>query len=162
VFAGAFSLEAAMAVCGDSQTPQAEVVQALFSLVTKSLVRTVTDSVRSRYRLLDIARSYARGKLEASGEEAEVRQRQARYYMESLNLPAAGREERVETSEQIANVRAILGWAFATEGMDALAIELNAGAASLWLRKGVLASRIRSVGRRSSPTSSKKLSKSTG
>jgi predicted ATPase/DNA-binding winged helix-turn-helix (wHTH) protein len=139
VFAGAFSLEAAMAVCGDSQTPRAEVVEALFSLVTKSLVCTTTDSFRSHYRLLDMTRAYARLRLGESGEEVEMRQRQARYYLESLNLPAAGREERVETSEQIANVRAVLGWAFATEGMDALAIELSAAAASLWLREGLLA-----------------------
>ncbi|MDB5483136.1 MAG: transcriptional regulatory protein [Caulobacteraceae bacterium] len=139
VFAGAFSLEAAMAACGDSHLPEAEVVEALFTLVSKSLVCTVTDGSRRRYRLLDIARAYARGKLDASGEEAAVRQRQARYYMESLNLPAAGNEERVETSEQVANVRAVLGWAFATEGMDALAIELSAAAASLWLREGLLA-----------------------
>jgi predicted ATPase/DNA-binding winged helix-turn-helix (wHTH) protein len=139
VFAGAFSLEAAMAVCGDSQTPQAEVVEALFSLVTKSLICTVADSFRSRYRLLDITRAYARIRLGASGEEAEVRKRQARYYMESLNLPSSRRDERGETSEQIANVRAVLGWAFATEGMDALAVELSAAAASLWLREGLMA-----------------------
>ena len=126
-----------MAACGDSQTPQAEVVEALFSLVTKSLVCTVADSSWSRYRLLDITRAYARIKLGESGEEAEVRQRQARYYMESLNLPA-GREGWVETSEQVSNIRAILGWGFATEGMDALVIELSAAAASLWLREGLL------------------------
>ncbi|HEY1926797.1 MAG TPA: winged helix-turn-helix domain-containing protein [Caulobacteraceae bacterium] len=138
VVAGEFSLEAAMAVCGDSRTPRAEVVEALFSLVTKSLVRTVSDGFRSHYRLLDITRAYARIRLDASGEEAEVRQRQARYYLECLNLPAVGRQEQVATSEQIANVRAVLGWAFATEGMDALAIELSAAAAPLWLREGLL------------------------
>ncbi|HLZ85433.1 MAG TPA: hypothetical protein VKQ54_17865, partial [Caulobacteraceae bacterium] len=98
-----------------------------------------TDSFRRRYRLLDITRAYARLRLGASGEEADVRQRQARYYRESLNPPAAGREELVEPSEQIANVRAVLEWAFATEGMDALAIELSAAAAPLWLREGLLA-----------------------
>ena len=139
VFVGAFSLEAAMAVCSDSQTPQAEVVEALFRLVAKSLVCIAPGGYRRRYRLLDIARAYARSKLGASGEGTDVRQRQARYYMESLNLPAAGKEERVETSEQVANVRAVLGWAFATEGMDALAIELSAAAAPLWLREGLLA-----------------------
>jgi len=138
VLAGvAFSLEAAMAVCGDSQTPQAEVVEALFSLVAKSLVRTVMDDSRRRYRLLDIARAYARGKLDASSEEAEVRQRQACFYWEVLKRPAAASEDHAATSECLANVRAALGWAFATEGMDALAIELSAAAASLWLREGL-------------------------
>jgi predicted ATPase/DNA-binding winged helix-turn-helix (wHTH) protein len=136
VLAGAFSLEAAMAVCGDSQTPQAEVVEALFSLVAKSLVRTVTEGSRNRYRLLDIARAYARGKLGSNGEEPEVRQRQASYYKEALDRPAAAREDPAEISEQVANVRAVLAWAFATEGMDALAIELSAAAAPLWLREG--------------------------
>jgi predicted ATPase/DNA-binding winged helix-turn-helix (wHTH) protein len=140
VFTGAaFSLQAAMAVCGDSQTPQAEVVEALFSLVAKSLVRTVTDDSLRRYRLLDIARAYARSKLDASSEEAEVRLRQACFYKEALERPAAGSEDHAVTSECVANVRAVLGWAFATEGMDALAIELSAAAASLWLREGLLA-----------------------
>jgi predicted ATPase len=137
VFVGPFSLEAAMAVCGDSQTPQAEVLEALSSLVAKSLVCTLTEGSRRRYRLLDIARGYARSKLGASGEEVEVRRRQARYYKEALNRPAAAREDPAEISEQLANVRAVLGWAFATEGMDVLAIELSAAAASLWLREGL-------------------------
>jgi predicted ATPase len=137
VLAGAFSLEAAMAVCGDSQTPQAEVIEAMFSLVAKSLVCTVTDDSRRRYRLLDMARAYARSKLGASGEEAEVRQRQACFYREALSRMAAASEDHAATSECLANVRAVLGWAFATEGMDALAIELSAAAASLWLREGL-------------------------
>jgi predicted ATPase/DNA-binding winged helix-turn-helix (wHTH) protein len=139
VFAGTFSLEAAMAVCSDSQTHRAEVVEALSSLVAKSLVRTAMVSARKRYRMSDITRAYARIRLGASAEETEVRQRQACYYMDSLNPPAAGRQDQVETSEQVANVRAVLGWAFATEGMDAVAVELAAAAASLWLREGFLA-----------------------
>jgi tetratricopeptide (TPR) repeat protein len=138
VFAGAFSLEAAIAVCGDPQTPETEVVEALLSLLAKSLVCKVPSGSSSRYRLLDITGAYARGKLDASGEESEVRQRQARYYMEILKRPVA-REDPAETAEQVANVRAVLGWAFATEGMGALAIELSAAAASLWLSEGRLA-----------------------
>ena len=111
----------------------------MFSLVVKSLVRTVTDYSPRRYRLLDMARAYARSKLEASSEEADVRQRQARYYGEALKRMAAGSEDQALTSENVANVRAVLEWAFATEGMEALAIELSAAAASLWLREGLLA-----------------------
>jgi len=139
VFVGAFALEAAMEVCGDSETPQAEVVEALFSLVSKSLVCAITDGSRRHYRLLDTARTYARSKLDENSEEAEVRQRQARYYREALKRPAAASEDHAVTSEQVANVRAVLGWAFGAEGMDALAIELSAAAASLWLREGLLA-----------------------
>jgi predicted ATPase/DNA-binding winged helix-turn-helix (wHTH) protein len=135
----AFSLEAAVAVCGDAETPQTEVVDALFRLVAKSLVCAVVDGLRRRYRLLDSARAFARSKLEASGEEAETRQRQARYYTELLNGPAPASEDHAATFECIANVRAALTWAFATEGMDALAIELSAAAASLWLREGLVA-----------------------
>jgi predicted ATPase/DNA-binding winged helix-turn-helix (wHTH) protein len=75
---GTFSLEAAMAVCGDSQTPSAVVAEALFSLVAKSLVCTVNDDSRGRYRLLDMTRAYARSKLDASGEEADARRRRER------------------------------------------------------------------------------------
>jgi predicted ATPase/DNA-binding winged helix-turn-helix (wHTH) protein len=138
VIVGAFSLGAAMAVCVDPLTPQAEVIEALSSLVAKSLVGAVTDDLSSRYRLLDMTRAFARSKLGAIGEEAETRRRQARYYLQTLSRPAAASEDSAETSEQIANVRAVLAWAFATEGMDALAIELSAAATDLWLREGLL------------------------
>jgi predicted ATPase/DNA-binding winged helix-turn-helix (wHTH) protein len=138
VLAGvAFSLEAAIAVCGDAQTTEGEVVEALVSLVAKSLVRTAADGSRRRFHLLDIARAYARSKLDASREEADVRARQARYYREVMDRPAAATEDHTVTSESLANVRALLGWAFATEGMDVLAVELSAAAASLWLREGL-------------------------
>jgi predicted ATPase/DNA-binding winged helix-turn-helix (wHTH) protein len=139
VLMGPFPLEAAVAVCADDAgLAPADVLEALSSLVAKSLVCTVTDGSRSRYRLLDMTRAYARGKLDASGEETDVRQRQARYYREALDQRAAN-EDFALTSEQVANLRALLGWAFATEGMDVLAIELSAAAAPLWLREGLLA-----------------------
>src|SRR5579859_3449265 len=140
VLMGAFPLEAGVAVCADDAgLALADILDALSSLVAKSLVWTMRDGSRSRYRLRDMTRAYARVRLGASGEEAEARQRQARYYMEALNRSAASSADPAEASEQVVNVRSVLVWAFATEGMDALAIEISAAAASLWLREGLLA-----------------------
>lgn len=143
-FVGTFSLESATAACADADLPVTEVIQALASLVAKSLICTVQDGSLTRYRMLDIARAYGLGKLMASGEEGEVRRRQAVYYTQALKRVeaervAAEREDFAEASEKIANVRAVLGWAFEKEGTEALAIELSAAAAPLWSRMGLLA-----------------------
>ncbi|MCW5623528.1 MAG: helix-turn-helix transcriptional regulator [Burkholderiales bacterium] len=64
VFAGAFTLESAVAVAGDSAFSPDTVVDCLSNLVDKSLV--VTDaSALMRHRLLETMRLYAREKLTA-------------------------------------------------------------------------------------------------
>ena len=68
VFAGGWTLDAAEAVCAGDDVERAEVLELLTSLVDKSLVAVELDG--ARYRLLETIRSYAKEKLEASGEES--------------------------------------------------------------------------------------------
>ena len=74
VFRGGFTLDAAEQVCcdgsGDELSDKAAVHLALSELVTKSLV--VFDRDVARYRLLEPIRQFARQRLEAAGELAEV------------------------------------------------------------------------------------------
>jgi len=79
VFAGGWTLDATEAVCaGDDVSPR-EVLELLTSLVDKSLVAVELDG--GRYRLLETIRSYAKDKLEASGEEALVGARHLDFYL---------------------------------------------------------------------------------
>jgi predicted ATPase/DNA-binding SARP family transcriptional activator len=71
VFAGVFTLEAAIALCSD--TSQADVIEMLSALVEKSLVVAVHDGDEPRFRMLESVRLYARDRLEAAGEGAAMR-----------------------------------------------------------------------------------------
>ncbi|HZQ62324.1 MAG TPA: adenylate/guanylate cyclase domain-containing protein, partial [Casimicrobiaceae bacterium] len=73
VFAGSFSLEAAEAVAGDSDLPAHDVLDAVTSLVDKSLL--VLDQESGRFRLLDTLREFAREKLGQSAEAMRLRER---------------------------------------------------------------------------------------
>lgn len=76
VFADAFTLEGAEAVCGWDPIERHEVVPLLSRLVRASLVSVATrDRGRPRYRMLETIREYARERLVEDGEEAEARRR---------------------------------------------------------------------------------------
>ncbi|MEX3940539.1 winged helix-turn-helix domain-containing protein [Paraburkholderia sp. BR10937] len=68
VFAGAFSLDAAMTAAADEEPQAARVSAALASLVEKSWVTVEQDGDHVRYRLLETTRHYARRKLAEAGE----------------------------------------------------------------------------------------------
>jgi predicted ATPase/DNA-binding winged helix-turn-helix (wHTH) protein len=82
VFVGTFSLEAARSVAAGNPVDGGQVVEAVPSLVAKSLVATEIGATSARYRLLDTTRAYALGKLIRSGEAAAVSLRHATYYRE--------------------------------------------------------------------------------
>jgi predicted ATPase/DNA-binding winged helix-turn-helix (wHTH) protein len=98
VFVGTFSLRAAQMVAVGNLVDCGQVVEALASLVAKSLAATEIGATSARYRLLNTARTYALGKLIRSGEAAAVGLRYATYYRErfdrtDLNRIAANESE---------------------------------------------------------------------
>jgi predicted ATPase/DNA-binding SARP family transcriptional activator len=80
LFVGGCTLEAAQAVGGDGDPFQ--VIEALTSLVDKSLVRLRDTRTGPRYTLLETIRQYAGEKLLESGEMQAVRRRHLGYFME--------------------------------------------------------------------------------
>ncbi len=68
VFSGGFTLEAASIVASDETIDEFEVIDLLSHLVARSLVVAETNPAGSRYRLLETTRSYALGKLAATGD----------------------------------------------------------------------------------------------
>ncbi|WP_328960248.1 AfsR/SARP family transcriptional regulator [Streptomyces virginiae] len=84
VHGGDASAEAAGVVCSDaaSDVPEHQVPLLLDRLVERSLVVLVDRPEGRRYRLLESVKDYARERLRAAGEEAEVRARHGAYYRE--------------------------------------------------------------------------------
>jgi predicted ATPase len=138
VLVGLFPLEAAVAVCRDSGgLARADVIDALSGLVAKSLLNSVEDA--SRFRMLDTTRSYALAKLADSADERATRLRQANHYLDRLTAADAEQEESAVVAEDVANVSAVLSWAFEPQGDHSIGIRLTGAAAGLWIRHGFLA-----------------------
>ncbi len=143
VFAGGFSLEAAMAVVTAGQIDRWTVADALAGLVDKSLV-TMETSEPARYRLLETLRLYAREMLVASGEWNTLAESHARRLCD-LFAPARDAWEimpepvwRSEYLPEFDNLRSALEWAFADPARADLAVELTASAGFLWDERGLI------------------------
>jgi predicted ATPase len=136
-FVGAFSLEAAQSIAADGEISPAAIIEALASLVAKSLVNAESDGLRGRYRMLDTTRAYARGKLAASAEEAAVWLRHARHYLDQLQTDASGNAP-LNPEETSINVRVALERAFGPDGDPTVGLRLAAAASPFWLRHGLV------------------------
>jgi predicted ATPase len=90
VFAGVFSLEAGLAVAASNDLEEAVAIEALSSLVGKSLLSIESDGGVSRYRMLGATQAYARTKWAANGEETGLRLRHAQHYLHRLAETADG------------------------------------------------------------------------
>jgi len=120
VFAGGWTLEAAEAACAGEGIEEEDALTLLAQLVDKSLVHLedADENVDgdARYRLLEVVRQYARGKLRAGGEEDAARDRHAAWCValaRQAEPKLTGPEqaawlERLEAEND--NLRAALRW----------------------------------------------------
>ena len=139
VFAGGFTLEAASKVTGDDTIPEADAVEVVIDCVGKSLISADVGAGIPRYRLLETTRTYARERLDESGEQAATVRRHAEFYR-SLLERATMAWETTPSAEWLAtlaleidNIRAALNWAFAPGGDSSTGIALAAASVQLWL-----------------------------
>jgi len=79
VFAGTFSLDAALEVCCPDHDHMTA-IELVANLVSKSLVTVDAGGATLRYGMLDTTASYCRNALRVSGEEAMMGQRCAAYF----------------------------------------------------------------------------------
>src|SRR5665811_2472397 len=114
VFAGGFSLAAAVAVSGERE---AGVLASLEALVDHSLVRAVTDVAdEPRYVMLETIREFGQDQLIAAGEAHDVRERYARHFVALVERidPEIDRSEPVPWLALLdldrANLQAALAW----------------------------------------------------
>ncbi|HEX4829514.1 MAG TPA: NB-ARC domain-containing protein [Trebonia sp.] len=130
LFAGYFDLAAIEEVCAESDPERNEVLQALYSLVDKSVVLR-EPAGGERYRLLDTLREFGAERLAARGPAEEARW-QARHFARYLRL-AGGFRDNFATDEQIeryhalrdehSNVRAALEYTLGATGAEDVAGE---------------------------------------
>jgi predicted ATPase/DNA-binding winged helix-turn-helix (wHTH) protein len=139
IFVGGFPLTSATAVAEDGAIPATRVVEAVASLVTKSMVTADVNGESVRYRLLDTTRDYARLKLAEAGELDTMRRRHANHFRDIYEraedhwnaVPdAAWVELHVRA---INDVRAALDWALSAQGDVSLGVALTVSAIPAWL-----------------------------
>ena len=115
VFFGGFTLSAAQHVAGDGRLDAWTVLEQLGALAEKSLL-AVEEVEPRRYRLLESAREYALERLAESGEESDVRDRHAVFFLSEAQaaepgIRSAERELwRKRLRMELGNIRAALGW----------------------------------------------------
>ncbi len=117
-FVGGWTLEAAQHIAADEDMEEWEVLDLLSSLVDKSLVvyeeSNGEQSVQGRYRLLESIREYCAERLVEQGQEAALRERHRRYFLEraeeaEANLRGAEQAQRLQYLEaEHDNLRAAL------------------------------------------------------
>jgi predicted ATPase len=136
VFSSVFTLESARAVAGDANF---DIVEALASLVAKSLVSADVSGTVVQYRLLDITRAYATQKLTESGEFERSVRRHAEHHRDLFKRAEAELEMR-PTAEwlqdygpRINDVRSALTWAFSSFGDTSTGVALTIASSPLWM-----------------------------
>jgi len=139
VFAGSFSLPSAEQVCADDRIPVADVLDCLGRLVDKSLLLVDHDGPRSRYRLLETIRQFAREQLVAAREVEPLEAAHCRHFLElafdqdpERASVAAERPQLLGADHD--NLRAALGWALRNDHERALL--LGVSLSQYWLARG--------------------------
>src|SRR5277367_2000782 len=138
VFVGDFTLQAAGSVASETGVDEADVIDAVASLVVKSLVSTAVINEFTYYRLLDTTRAYAAAKLAERGGADRIARRHAIFYAKFLEHDEIiqslfGEHDLSGYASHIGNVRAALGWALSDHGDAAVGVELATWAAPLFI-----------------------------
>ncbi|MBS7703033.1 ATP-binding protein [Chelatococcus asaccharovorans] len=135
VFVGLFTMEAACSVAGDGEQ-DAAVAATLASLVDKSLVWVQPEGEGVFYRLPDMTRAYARGRLDESDTSGSIADRHARYFaalFKAIALEHGAYTDIGRYVPHIGNVRKALEWSFSSDDRHAIGVELAADSAPLFL-----------------------------
>ncbi|MCG2666757.1 ATP-binding protein [Bradyrhizobium sp. GCM10023182] len=144
IFVGPFTLEAALAVAASQSIDEAEAVEAITNLLSKSLIATSPAERRLRYRLLDTTRAFVGDKLVESGESARVARAHAEYFrdfLHNISAKSTGMQSAggfLPYADHLPNVRAALTWSFSESGDRTVGVDLAASAAQFFLELTLL------------------------
>ncbi len=142
VFAGAWTLEAAEAVCAGDGVDTSETLDLLTQLVSKSLVLMDAQEEQVRYRMLETVREYGRERLDEANEMASVRTRHLHWYLrlaEQADAELGGAHQvtwlsRLEGESD--NFRAALEWSKIDDGSADQGVRLALGLWQFWYVRG--------------------------
>jgi predicted ATPase/DNA-binding winged helix-turn-helix (wHTH) protein len=149
VFAGWFSLDAAVTVASCDDIDEAKSVETIANLVAKSLISTSNHGPVVRYRLLDTTRAYASAKLAEDGDGDKPARYHAQFFHDALGrVEAEATEADAEDgfaayADRLPDVRVALEWSFSARGDRTIAIGLAAAAAHYFLELSLLAECLR-------------------
>lgn len=133
VFLGGWTAQAAAAIClaADQTVTLDDALDQIEALLDRSLVKRILpeggsseESLEPRFVFLETIRAYSMGRLEASGERAELQRRHAKYYVtlvESVEPDLFGPRQLMAVSKLAGeqdNLRAALTWALANDETD--------------------------------------------
>jgi predicted ATPase len=132
-FVGGWTIEAAEAVANPDSELGVDTLDALGSLMDKSLIRRSDPDTESRFQMLGTIREFGIDKLAEVGDADLVRRRHALYYLELVTAAESGltaRDQgwrnRLESEHD--NIRAALSWT-----IDARATDIGMGiVGALW------------------------------
>ena len=150
VFAGGFDLDAAETVCAGDGVDRFAVLDAVVSLVDKSLVEVDADRTPARYRMLETIRAYASVKLAESEDVVATRDRHLTHFVsvvESLRPQLRGRgfENAIAALDaELDNVRVALEWALYS-GQYERHLQLMSSLWSYWIVRSMFAETERTV-----------------
>jgi predicted ATPase len=146
VFPGSFSLDGAVAVCGDDQMGKWQVFEALASLVDKSLALSAPDGNVQRYSLLETTRAYAVERMSDPDETAVLRRRHAFFYARLAQDAAIALESTESTTAwaralepDLENFHTALDWMLREHGDIAAGAKLLFDLQELWIVEGFAA-----------------------
>ncbi|WP_067673115.1 protein kinase domain-containing protein [Nocardia miyunensis] len=137
VFSGRFELDAAEQICGAGLTPGAP-LDALSSLVDKSVVIREESRTVVRFRMLDTVRDYGRDKLQESNQDQRWRRRHCEWYQRLvLDAEAEWMSDRqpywiARLERELANLRDAFEYSLAQDSEEAAGARLRTAAALLW------------------------------
>jgi predicted ATPase/DNA-binding winged helix-turn-helix (wHTH) protein len=144
IFAGCFTLEAAVAIGAGAELAALDVINAVANLVTKSLVIANAGDTIARYALLETTRAYALEKLTESSELEPITRCHAEYCRDLLERAETDLETN-STGEWLTaygpwidNIRAALDWGFSPSCDASIGIALTAASAPLWMHLSLM------------------------
>jgi predicted ATPase/class 3 adenylate cyclase len=139
VFTGTFDADAALAVVAGQGIDRFDAIDAVGSLVAKSMLQTEEARDGStRYRMLETMRQYGRDRLDDTGNPDRWRRRHAEHYAElaeEIGQGLLGPQElawRARILDELDNVRSAVAWALDAFDADErqLGIRIIAGLSS--------------------------------
>ncbi|HLO13608.1 MAG TPA: hypothetical protein VK206_02190, partial [Anaerolineales bacterium] len=140
VFIGGWTLESAEEVCSGGDIASGDVLELLSLLVNKSLVIAEETQNRSRYRMLETIRQYAREKLVESSEEENIHTRHLAYFTKLAEQvePELYSSNQIlwgnKLWDEIGNLRTAMEWALANDIKSGFQLIINLEA--LWDIRG--------------------------
>lgn len=142
VFAGGWDLEGAEKACAIDPIEEFEVLDLLDSLADKSLIVAEVSGEKTRYRMLETVRQYARDRLAESTESEEIRGKHLDHFLkiaEGGELGILGDDHRnwlAKLDAEHDNIRAALDWCEEADGGAVSALRIMGALWRFWDSRG--------------------------